>query len=375
MEDKDLVDQITLINDMRDVREFKGVTFSNYKKNDVKKQLLLSIYNGKLEPACYWCAELVCSASFMDIWDVFILYLGKYIHIGNPKLAIYLNKRFQIFRNIMVQGFFFSELDLRNHKTIRSLFAEITCVFTHAQKKTGFETIKINKEEEFDLTKMSERLKADSISYTQSFLQKKDPPETTIALNELMYHITPTKTHTCNMMEACYWLEWLIEFDHVCKKRSQPCKCERRYDIPVETKFQCELIWMIWDGLLYNTKQSGNTFVNAVMTSLLDLFCIKFSTCCIKKRRFLLYFAIAMICEPFHCDLDIIQDKTILNHTLTQLPNIYKQIKKNEIRPKTDYLFSGMEDTVNLEISKKKMDWMNNVNIFSQNSSVTDDLM
>ena len=44
-------------------------------------------------------------------------------------------------------------------------------------------------------------------------------------------------------------------------------------------------------------------------------------------------------------------------------------------RPKTDYLFSGIEDTVNLEISKKKMDWMNNVNIFSQNSAVTDDLL
>ena len=75
MEDKCLVDQNCLINDMRDARDFKGITFSNFKKNDVKKQLLLSIYNGKLEPACYWCAELVCSASFMDIWDVFILYL------------------------------------------------------------------------------------------------------------------------------------------------------------------------------------------------------------------------------------------------------------------------------------------------------------
>jgi hypothetical protein len=91
-------------------------------------------------------------------------------------------------------------------------------------------------------------------------------------------------------MEACYWLEWLIEFYHVCKKRSQPCKCERRYEIPVETKFQCELIWMIWDGLFYNTKQSGNTFVNAVMTSLLDLFCIKFLVVCVQLYQPVVFF-------------------------------------------------------------------------------------
>lgn len=374
MEEKDLVEHSYIINDLRTTSDFKGMSFSGYKKGDVKKQFLLNIYNGKLEPACYWCAELLCSAAFMDIWEVFILYLGKYIHIGNPKLAIYLNKRFQIFRNIMVQGLFYDELELRNHKTIRKLFAEITCVFTHAAKKTGFESIKINKEEEFDLTKMTERLKADSATYTHEVLRKKDPNEIMVALNEFLFHITPNDSHNVNMMEACYWLEWIIEFENVCKKKGQLCKCDRRFDVPVDTKFQCDLIWIVWDAIIYTTQKANNEFVNTVIESLFELFCIKYTSACTKKRRFLLYFAVSMICEPFNCITEIISDKNIINHTLLQLPNIYKQIKKNEQRPKTDYLFSGIEDMTNMEKSKQKMEWMNAVDVFSQSNIITDDL-
>jgi hypothetical protein len=49
---------------------------------------------------------------------------------------------------------------------------------------------------------------------------------------------------------------------------------------------------------------------------------------------------------------------------LNQLPNIYKQIKTKEIRPKTDYLFSGLEDKTNLEKSKQKLEWMNSIDMF-----------
>ena len=111
-----------IINDGRDHSEFRSESFSGYKRTDVKKELFTNILNGKLEPACYWCAELVCSGQYMDIWEIFIFYLGKHIRNGNPKVAVYLQNRFQIFRNIIVQGSHTQEIDLRNNKTIRELF-------------------------------------------------------------------------------------------------------------------------------------------------------------------------------------------------------------------------------------------------------------
>ena len=54
----------TEINDIRETPEFKGLSFSNYKRSDVKKQLVNNLLNGKIEHSNYWCAELICSGNY-----------------------------------------------------------------------------------------------------------------------------------------------------------------------------------------------------------------------------------------------------------------------------------------------------------------------
>ena len=65
----------------------------------------------------------------------------------------------------MNQKHFNLEIDLRNNSTIRNMFAEIVTIICLSNKKTGFETLKINKDEEFDLTNMKEHFKAKDTNY------------------------------------------------------------------------------------------------------------------------------------------------------------------------------------------------------------------
>ena len=54
-----------------------------------------------LKKVFYWCTELICSGHFLDLWENIINYMCKYIHVGNPKIPIYINNRMNTFKNII----------------------------------------------------------------------------------------------------------------------------------------------------------------------------------------------------------------------------------------------------------------------------------
>lgn len=346
----------TEINDIRQIKDFKIISFSNYKKSEVKTKIVNELKNGKIESACFWSAELISAGHYYDLWEIIIFFMSKYIHIGNPKIIAYLEKRYIIFKNIIDQGFYTSILDLRNNQTIRNLFAEIICVLSLSNKKNSFETIKINKIEEFDVSQLTEIVKAEKI-YIYDFFHKEDPKEFFIALNELAFNISEEKR---DIATACYWIEWIIEFNSLCLSQKKPCVCYKR-NYEVDKKYKCDIIWIIWDILLDETKKC-NPFVNTIMNSVLFFFCTKYTTACCKKRKYLFYFALELIIqdEKLTENIELISQKEILKNVLEKINSIYKDIKRNEVSPGTDYLFNGIEKTENnFEKSIEKMEIMN----------------
>lgn len=346
------------INDIRIIKEMRSKTFSKYKKTDVKRELLLELTKENLEQSLYWSTELICSGCYMDIWETILLFISKYIHLGNPKIPIYVEMRFNNFKNIIVNGYIGNELALRNNQKIRLLFGEVISVLCLSPKRHSFETVKINKTDDFQLPKLQNRLKAPDTSFAKKFFRNDDPEELFMAINELAYHLSEQSR---NLVDACFWIEWILEYENQRKQTKKTVLlAERRDKIKVHESFQKDIIWIIWDAIFYYLDRK-NKITEKIMNSILGLYTIHYSSGCKRRRKYLLYFAITILIDTYNPNIEIIRDKNVIEKIKNNINSIYKQIKRSEIAPQTEYLFDEKTDRAktNLEKTVEKMDLMN----------------
>jgi len=108
----------------------------------------------------------------------------------------------------------------------------------------------------------------------------------------------------------------------------------------------------------------NNPYIEKLMKAILDIFCIRYTTAACKKRRYLLYFAVALLTEPVPANIDLMTNKPMIQNIVDKINEVYKQIKKQESSPNTDYLFANLQKENAFEKSMKKMDLVNSIDIF-----------
>ena len=73
----------------------------------------------------------------------------------------------------------------------------------------------------------------------------------------------------------------------------------------------------------------------------------------------MIYFAVSLLTEPFDRKIPLFKNDEPIKRITSKIDIIYKIVKKNEIKPSTDYLFNNSITSGNLEKTINKLDKMN----------------
>ena len=75
----------------------------------------------------------------------------------------------------------------------------------------------------------------------------------------------------------------------------------------------------------------------------------------------------SLLTEMYDTKIPIVKEVDVIKKIKNNSNEIYAQIKKNEILPKTNYLFSNLGKNKNLENTISKLDKMNSLTYIPRN--------
>jgi hypothetical protein len=343
--------------------DYRTKSYSGFKKADTRKKLIQSILEGNMEGSLYWCSEMVCSGYFLEIWDTIFYVLCKNIYTANPKLPYLIYNRYQQFKNIVLttddNSWVGREIQLRNHKKMRNIFAELSIILCLSQKRHPVQEFKIPSSD-FDMINLSSKMCAKSRGtdiLNRVFRQGDDPPELYLPLLEFTYSIYYER----NWLKSIYWFNWILEFEKICIRRKDyaTCKCYNRFEIVptdsnVNIKYAVDVIWLIWEIIdiivmdiqvsttpiyqtLYSTfspsqaKKSGS-LTHKIINTLKSLFCIRYNPSQKRKRRYMLYFVFGLLCEPMNTEIPFCNQPDKMKTIIEKIGNVYKYIQQDVIK-------------------------------------------
>ena len=320
-----------LIIDPRPLGAFKDETFSNFKKRDVINKLFKCIEGGKIEEACYWVTECICSGYTIELFEKLIIFSSKIVHINSPKLPEYLWRKYLTFVSSYdhigkkERG---QLIHLRNTQSVRNIFFDLITTITSSPKTIRFDKYKKVKEDDFQYSNIQDKLKATMQVLPSHIIRFTDPEELRIIMNEFLFHL---KNRNGGYTDAIYWVEWLVQWEKINKKKKIKFEIECRDINEVDPKHCKDPIWLIWELIFYECSERDEDSRKQIQN--LYRFFRNDYTCGKRGSRIpLIYHAIGYMTLPIKFNIPIRKDKNIFIQCQCNVNLMFKSKKGNEVQ-------------------------------------------
>lgn len=316
------------ILDSRDAKDFKGMSFSGFKIGQVTKKLELALSDRSVEDASFWAAEMICAGHYAKLWETIALTCAERHVIASPRVPILAAAHFESFKKLVQTGYEGQELELRNVESIRSMFAELVAVLCTTKRQHRTPPVKICAETAFDMTVLAGRLEAPNTSFAGAVFGEGDPQELFVAVNELCYQLSESQT---NGVAACYWVEWIAAFVKRCSgKGASGPKARARGFAPVPEAFSRDPRWMSWEAIMHYGKTRG-PLVSRALEALLTLYCIRYTSGCVRRRMPIVYAAVALATSTPDFSTPVLRNPDAVKNIVARaISSTYREIKKSE---------------------------------------------
>ena len=323
-----------LIIDPRPLDAFKDKTFSGFKKRDVYNTLFKCIDEGKIEDACYWVVECICSGYSIGLFEKLILHSSKNIHVNSPKLPGYLWRRYDLFTrsyNHISKKEKEKLIHLRNTPSVRNVFFDLVVTMAISPKTKRFDKYpKVNKDH-FQYGKIQSKLSATMQILPSHIIRFTDPEELKIIMNEFLFNL---KNVNGGYENAIYWVSWLVEWERINKKKKVKFEIECRDIDGVDPKHCKDPIWLIWEIIFYECDERS-TDIKIQIQSLYRFFRNDYTRGKRSGRLPLIYHAIGYLSLPVKFNIPIRKENNVFIQTQCNINLMFKTKKNNEVKTYT----------------------------------------
>jgi len=326
-----------IIVDVRTEKDFMNKTFCGYLKKDVISTFNKCLLDGKIEEACNWAIELLCSGHIDKVYDKLYTIIMKQININNLELLEIYYSRYIIYTRFKQPA---NKFALRNYQNIRNHIVELCAYVCLSMKGKSMGSVKITLEM-FNIDHIKCKLRADKSNYVDKYYRFGDPNELKMFFNEFIYSLLNK-----NLEMSLYWLFWLTEWEKKNIKKDKLYQCGYRSINGIDKKYMTDMVWIIWDILL-------NLNSNDYLHTLYNLYRYEYAPS--KKQKKIIIIMVAIKIYTDKAVISGINEKygSIIIQACGNVNNLFIEKKKYEISDKKNEIHASNLETYNNSLKSK----------------------